>query len=75
MYDHGPGRYALCDAFCSSDRYGLDSQLLPFTTWQLASESGYRSYNTFRHAFKLQMGQNVREWMGDTAPNCQNQQK
>ena len=47
----------------------------PFTAQQLASESGYRSYNTFRNAFKLRMGQNVREWMSHTAPNCQNQQK
>jgi AraC-like DNA-binding protein len=47
----------------------------PFTAQQLANESGYQSYSTFRHAFKLRMGQNVREWMGDTTPNCQNQQK
>ena len=40
----------------------------PFTAQQLASESGYRSYSTFRHVFKLRMGQNVREWMGDLAP-------
>ena len=40
----------------------------PFTAQQLASESGYRSYSTFRHVFKLRMGQNVREWMGDSAP-------
>ena len=42
----------------------------PFTAQQLASESGYRSYNTFRNAFKLRMGQNVRDWMCDTAPDC-----
>ena len=47
----------------------------PFTAQQLASESGYRSYNTFRNAFKLRTGQNVREWMSDTTPKCQNQQK
>ena len=47
----------------------------PFTAQQLASESGYRSYNTFRNAFKQRMGQNVREWMYDTPPKCQNQQK
>jgi AraC-like DNA-binding protein len=41
----------------------------------LASESGYRSYSTFRHAFKLHMGQNVREWMSDTKQNCPKQQK
>ena len=45
------------------------------TAQQLASESGYQSYSTFRHAFKLKMGQNVREWMYDTPPKCQNQQK
>ena len=37
-----------------------------FTAQELASESGYRSYSTFRRVFKQQMGQNVREWMGDT---------
>jgi AraC-like DNA-binding protein len=47
----------------------------PFTAQQLASESGYRSYSTFRRVFKQQMGQNVREWMGDTDQNCPNQQK
>ena len=43
-----------------------------FTAQQLAHESGYHSYSTFRHAFKLRMGQNVREWMSDTAQKCQN---
>ena len=43
-----------------------------FTAQQLASESGYHSYSTFRHAFKLRMGQNVREWMSDTTPKWQN---
>ena len=47
----------------------------PFNAQQLASKSGYRSYSTFRHVFKLQMGQNVREWMSDTDQNCPNQQK
>ncbi|MBR4644167.1 MAG: helix-turn-helix domain-containing protein [Bacteroidaceae bacterium] len=47
----------------------------PFTAQQLASESGYRSYSTFRHAFKQHIGQNVREWMSDTDHNCPNQQK
>ena len=47
----------------------------PINAQQLASESGYRSYSTFRHVFKLQMGQNVREWMSDTDHNCPNQQK
>ena len=46
-----------------------------FSAQQLASESGYRSYSTFRHAFKLHMGQNVREWMSDTNQNCPKQQK
>ena len=36
-----------------------------FTAQQLANESGYRSYSTFRHAFKMRMGQNVRDWMND----------
>ena len=44
----------------------------PYSAQQLASESGYRSYSTFRHAFKLQMGQNVREWMCDAAQKWQN---
>ena len=43
----------------------------PFTAQQLASESGYRSYSTFRLAFKQRMGQNVREWMHDLTPNSQ----
>ena len=34
-----------------------------FTAQQLASESGYRNYRTFSHAFKLRMGQSVTEWM------------
>ena len=46
-----------------------------FSAQQLANESGYRSYSTFRHAFKLHMGQNVREWMSDTNQNCPKQQK
>ena len=35
----------------------------PFTTKQLALESGYRSYSTFSLAFKEKMGQTVRMWM------------
>ena len=35
----------------------------PFTTKQLAHESGYRSYSTFSLAFKQHMGQNVTAWM------------
>ena len=43
----------------------------PFTAQQLASESGYRSYSTFRLAFKQRMGQNVRAWMNDMVQNSQ----
>ena len=35
----------------------------PFTAQQLAMESGYRSYNTFREAFKRKTGQSVTTWM------------
>lgn len=35
----------------------------PFTAQQLASDSGYRSYSTFSHAFKQRVGQNVSAWM------------
>ena len=34
-----------------------------FTLQQLAQESGYRSYNTFREAFKRQTGLSVTAWM------------
>ena len=34
-----------------------------FTAQQLAMESGYRSYNTFRDAFKRKMGHSVTVWM------------
>ena len=33
------------------------------TAQQLALESGYKSYNTFRDAFKRKMGQSVTAWM------------
>jgi len=33
------------------------------TAQQLAQESGYRSYNTFREAFKRKTGQSVAAWM------------
>jgi len=46
-----------------------------FTAQQLASESGYRSYSTFRLAFQQRMGQNVRAWMNEMAQNSQKQQK
>ena len=36
-----------------------------FTAQQLAMESGYRSYNTFRDAFKRKTGQSVTAWMKD----------
>ena len=42
-----------------------------FTAQQLASDSGYRSYSTFRLAFQQRMGQNVRAWMNDMAQNSQ----
>ena len=47
----------------------------PYTAQQLAIESGFRSYNTFRRVFKQRMGQNVRQWMNDTDQNCPNHQK
>ncbi|MBO6188725.1 MAG: helix-turn-helix transcriptional regulator [Prevotella sp.] len=47
----------------------------PFTARQLAGESGYHSYSTFRLAFKQRMGQNVREWMHAMTQNSQEQQK
>ena len=34
-----------------------------FTAQQLALESGYRSYSTFRNAFKCKMGQSVTVWI------------
>ena len=48
---------------------------LPFSAQQLADESGYRNYGTFRLAFQQRMGQNVRAWINDVTVNCQNQQK
>lgn len=39
----------------------------PFTTKQLAHDSGYRSYSTFSNAFKQRMGQTVTEWTQDAA--------
>ena len=38
----------------------------PFTTRQLADESGYRSYSTFSFAFKQRMGQSVTAWIHDS---------
>ena len=38
----------------------------PFTTKQLAHNSGYRSYSTFTLAFKQRMGKNVTTWMSDS---------
>ena len=37
----------------------------PFTAQQLALESGYRSYSTFRNAFKCKMGHSVTAWMAN----------
>ena len=37
----------------------------PFTTRQLAADSGYHSYSTFSLAFKQRMGQSVTVWMHD----------
>ena len=36
-----------------------------FTVQELASQSGYRSYNTFALAFKQRMGKSVTEWKQD----------
>ncbi|MBR3079305.1 MAG: helix-turn-helix domain-containing protein [Prevotella sp.] len=41
------------------------ADMRPFTAQQLAYESGYRSYSTFRNAFKHVMGQSVSIWMKD----------
>ncbi len=43
-------------------REAVDAQR-PFTTKQLAHDSGYRSYSTFSLAFKQRMGENVTTWM------------
>ena len=48
--------------FVSLYREAVDSQR-PVTAQQLAQESGYRSYNTFRNAFKRKTGQSVTVWM------------
>ena len=37
----------------------------PFTTRQLAADSGYHSYSTFSLAFKQRMGQSVTAWVHD----------
>jgi AraC-like DNA-binding protein len=39
----------------------------PVNAWQLASESGYRSYSTFSLAFKQRKGKSVTAWMRDMA--------
>ncbi len=36
-----------------------------FTVQELASQSGYRNYNTFALAFKQRMGKSVTEWKQD----------
>ena len=37
-----------------------------FTVQELASQSGYHSYNTFALAFKQRMGKSVTEWKHET---------
>jgi len=44
----------------------------PVIAQQLALDSGFQSYSTFSRAFKLRMGQTVREWMCNTVPKCSN---
>ena len=48
--------------FVSLYREAVDSKR-SVTAQQLAQESGYRSYNTFRNAFKRKTGQSVSVWM------------
>ena len=48
--------------FVSLYREAVDSQR-SITAQQLALKSGYRSYNTFRNAFKRKTGQSVTAWM------------
>ena len=43
------------------------------TAQQLALESGYRSYNTFREAFKRKTGQSVTVWMKAASEQEQSQ--
>ena len=43
------------------------------TAQQLALDSGYRSYNTFRDAFKRKTGQSVIAWMKDASKQEQSQ--
>ena len=52
------------DYFISLYREAVTAQR-SFTVQQLAFESGYRSYNTFRNAFKRKTGQSVTAWMRD----------
>ena len=37
-----------------------------FTVLELATQSGYHSYNTFALAFKQRMGKSVTEWKHET---------
>jgi AraC-like DNA-binding protein len=48
--------------FVSLYREAVDSKR-SITAQQLAQESGYRSYNTFRNAFKRKTGQSATAWM------------
>ena len=52
------------DYFISLYREAVTAQR-SFTVQQLAFESGYRSYNTFRNAFKRKTEQSVTAWMKD----------
>ena len=55
--------------FISLYREAVASQR-SFTAQQLALESGYRSYNTFREAFKRKTGQSVTVWIKGEAGLC-----
>jgi AraC-like DNA-binding protein len=58
--------------FVSLYREAVDSQR-SITAQQLALESGYRSYNTFRNAFKRKTGQSVTAWMKAASEREQSQ--
>ena len=51
--------------FMSLYRHAVAAQR-SFTAQQLALESGYSSYSTFRNAFKRKMGVSVTAWMANT---------
>ena len=58
--------------FISLYREAVDAQR-SITAQQLALESGYRSYNTFRDAFKRKTGQSVTAWMKAASERGQSQ--